>query len=456
MLCGLLSTAWGDEILFAVAYSRFGIHYPEWEILDWAKGKAMHLTPGGMRQHYLLGRELRQRYIDDLGLLSDRYGNRDQLLVTSVASKAAVTSAYAQLAGLYLPGTGDLLQNSVQRDNAVPPNQYDYTAWKEELESAALNYTYQAIPITENGGVPDTLLNAEEACPGVVARLQNAFASKMDKHDALKPEFKILTDAFKLQPDEVRDVDKANRLRDALICSLAEGQPVVPEEDAYRKITETLNVEVVRDYDFFSEVVHSDNSVSKIAATPLLRTIQDYFETAKKNRLQNNTSKNPLRLALYVGSGKLAIAALRQLKVLSDNERTDASFASLMLLELYKNSSLNMQDNTDFYVRVTFNKHVQNLVIPYPDFLTKLNEGKYSDGDFKSLCASWNPKEDSSSFNWVIFGIVGGAIVGVVLIVFLIICIRMRCHGSEDSPEKEEEVLKALKGQLGVKDTSSA
>ena len=128
----------GDELLFVFEYSVPGASYPKQELFDWAFNKSMQLSSAGIRQHYILGRELRKRYVDDTNLLDDNY-NPTQLYVRAAVIDRAISSAYSQLSGLYVAGTGHVIKSDVVRDKTVPPNPADYFNWIADLGTGALN-----------------------------------------------------------------------------------------------------------------------------------------------------------------------------------------------------------------------------------------------------------------------------------------------------------------------------
>ena len=85
-----------------IGISRTGARYPlkEYTGQDWIK------VPGGvnevgLRQQYLLGRELRKRYAQDTSLLDTDY-MPFQFYYTSADDRRSLMSAYAQLAGIYM------------------------------------------------------------------------------------------------------------------------------------------------------------------------------------------------------------------------------------------------------------------------------------------------------------------------------------------------------------------
>jgi len=63
------------------------------------------LTPSGMRQRYLLGTRNRQRYVEQLGLLSQDY-DQSEIYVESTDVLRTLQSAESELLGLYPAGEG--------------------------------------------------------------------------------------------------------------------------------------------------------------------------------------------------------------------------------------------------------------------------------------------------------------------------------------------------------------
>ena len=186
-----------DDLIFVIEYSTPGFSYPKSEIIKWNKGNHSTLADSGLRQQYLLGREIRKLYMEDAKLLSDRYNQRNQISIRTLATPAAISSTYAQLMGLYTIGTGDLITEA-EKSVAIPPVKFDYSPWIEELASSALNSSYQTVPISEYSGIKDYLLNAAEDCEGVkqmISEVTDRSGNLINKHKEL---INRLTKAFDL------------------------------------------------------------------------------------------------------------------------------------------------------------------------------------------------------------------------------------------------------------------
>jgi len=437
-----------DDLLFFIELAKPGYHYPHEDTIDWAKGKNDHLTNAGMRQQYLLGRELRKKLIEQTQFLHDRYIDRQQIMIRTIEAPQAVSSAYAQLMGLYIPGSGDLL-NTPEKEFAYPPNKFDYTPWTSELESAALNYTYQAVPIIEHGGAPDIFLNVENSCEGVKSMIHRALTEDISQQRVYKNLYTKLESAFGLPADSVLNVSYATGLRYALLVSIAQGKPQVENDDAKTRdlYVETQDIETTHEYYYTLDVGYGDRNVSKMIASPILRQILNHFEDAKNDNL-NKTMNNKLKYIMYLSSSRLIQAVLQQL--LWNYDKKILPTSSLIMFELYKNSSSDNGTDIDYYIKLTYNTE-EKEPISYPDFVALINANTYKTETFHEYCASYS-YGDESKFDWMLLLYIGGGIIALGGIGVLIFFLKSKCKGGESTEEEEEAVLKTLKGQLGVKE----
>jgi hypothetical protein len=145
-----------------------GLQYP-FEFLGYSAdepvGLENQLTPLGQRQHYLIGSELRTRYVDEAKLLRSTYLiSQNYLQVPQWSTN--IQSMQAQMMGLYPASTLNEL-NEWQQINAVPPIEgYDFTKWQSELGSSALPYGLNTFPINQVGRSADyELALCERNCP---------------------------------------------------------------------------------------------------------------------------------------------------------------------------------------------------------------------------------------------------------------------------------------------------
>lgn len=103
------------------------------------------LTHAGMRQHFILGALLRQKYVPELLSSSPKEG--EVFFISDLDDRCRV-SGYSQLAGLYPAGSGQSLREELE-DTAIPPNANQTNAISEildKMEEAAEEINLQTLP----------------------------------------------------------------------------------------------------------------------------------------------------------------------------------------------------------------------------------------------------------------------------------------------------------------------
>lgn len=131
------------------------------------------ITPVGQRQQFLIGSELRKRYVDEAHLLSADY-IISQLFLQAPFMAKNILSLQAQMMGLY-PATKANDLTEWQQSNAVPPIAgADFSEWQKELGASALPYGLQTFPIQQSGFDKDFMLSLSE-------RNCKSFASQMEQ-----------------------------------------------------------------------------------------------------------------------------------------------------------------------------------------------------------------------------------------------------------------------------------
>ncbi|CDW73945.1 histidine acid phosphatase family protein [Stylonychia lemnae] len=130
--------------------------------------QASQLTPVGMRQLYLRGREMRRRYIEDPSQFLDKLPNSEQIYAFSMNKDYCYVSAMSYLSGLYPSGLQQKLWDN-QTQIAVPPIEvFDRDQLINELDGYPLLQDIQTIPIHSNAGNDFSMLfNPQDSkqCP---------------------------------------------------------------------------------------------------------------------------------------------------------------------------------------------------------------------------------------------------------------------------------------------------
>lgn len=141
------------KILFVNEVCRHGARAPDLEGFDYSgfpNGEGM-LTSSGIRQHYLLGLQLNQRYVkksdrDSSKLLSHQY-DVDEIYIRSTQVLRTIQSAETQMLGLYGLGTANKL-NRDMKDNAHPHIKIsDDSKIIKKLGDNAIEDGYRPVPV---------------------------------------------------------------------------------------------------------------------------------------------------------------------------------------------------------------------------------------------------------------------------------------------------------------------
>eukprot|EP01022_Parablepharisma_sp_SALTPOND_P018957 TRINITY_DN3170_c0_g1_i1.p1 TRINITY_DN3170_c0_g1~~TRINITY_DN3170_c0_g1_i1.p1 ORF type:complete len:485 (+),score=29.43 TRINITY_DN3170_c0_g1_i1:118-1455(+) len=403
-----------DTLLYVVEYSRHGARYPSLAIFPWNKLR-MALTPGGMRQEYLLGLGLRKRYILNKVFL-DYYYNPEQITVQATRTDRTIASAYAQLAGLYPHGTGQVLTDPYKQKLAVPPNPFNYTGWSEELGNAAVNYTHPLIPVRTMGSAKDHLLDPQEACPSIEVVVAEHLIEHEEERQKFDQDHRNLYNEIAKTLNKTKDdlsLRYGLKLRNALICGLFEGVLKMNETYGLELINRSAVMYEYAKYENYLLVSYGDYQVSKLMATPFLTGIVKSFERVIEG------VEEKLKYEMYVASDTLFHAIMLQLGY--NGYTMETPFTSIMLFELYRNST---GSDEPYYVRIMYNNKV-NATYPLTEFTKLVKSVTYPEQTFWEYCENFDANvKDTSMTAWIILG--GVAIVLVIIAVAVVRTIKYR------------------------------
>eukprot|EP00826_Nyctotherus_ovalis_P048431 TRINITY_DN5707_c0_g1_i4.p1 TRINITY_DN5707_c0_g1~~TRINITY_DN5707_c0_g1_i4.p1 ORF type:complete len:294 (+),score=24.39 TRINITY_DN5707_c0_g1_i4:99-980(+) len=198
----IVTSVCAGSLKFVIHISNIGAHFPYYLNSSWGNPTGA-LTHIGMRQLYLLGRELRKQYIEDLRLLPEQFASRSfSLRAVADPSLAATHSAQAFTAGLFPAGTGYCLTRR-EIERAVPPGN-TYEEGEGLRDEALVNY-YTSVPVVVHGGGADYVLAAQDNCVHLSSlmeehkrknsTLMERIAAKEQEYS--KTAFKELSEQFK-------------------------------------------------------------------------------------------------------------------------------------------------------------------------------------------------------------------------------------------------------------------
>lgn len=158
----------GVNVKYVYQVSAQGSHTPK-ALLNLAKNKdeeakyADYVTPLGIRQQYMIGNELRYRYVEETTDFLDELYNITQVYIQTSWNDTSILSAQAMLLGLYPPGKNNYVIKEEQKMNAVPPiDGFDFKPWIDEMGLEALPHQTTIFPIQMNGWSYDYMLALDD------------------------------------------------------------------------------------------------------------------------------------------------------------------------------------------------------------------------------------------------------------------------------------------------------
>eukprot|EP00826_Nyctotherus_ovalis_P020122 TRINITY_DN16293_c0_g1_i6.p1 TRINITY_DN16293_c0_g1~~TRINITY_DN16293_c0_g1_i6.p1 ORF type:complete len:390 (-),score=86.74 TRINITY_DN16293_c0_g1_i6:35-1204(-) len=379
-------------------------------------------------RHYILGRTLRKRYIEDHKFLSEHY-TPGQILVYATDAARTIESAQAQLVGLYGEGMGRFIEPQMI-ENAVPPNEHNYTKWQKKLGRSAVKYGYAEIPVY---GVRDNIMVPSQLCRGIsemvrtYARENGERKKEKSKEFEAKGVYKEVAAAFGVEEEKV-NLSNVLTLRDIVISSLWEGHPVKREEVSLRLKEITDPVDLFLSYEYFFKVQYEDRVVHKIIASGFLNKVKELI--AEKVEAVRRNAESPLKFALFSGHDTMLNAIIMGLKI--NQGDILVPFASAVVLELYQ------REDKSFIVTVIFDRMV-DFTYPLKDFYKLVSDNTYDPATAYRYCKSFkrNPKKEEKSTPITVY-LIGAFCIASVLataIIAIVYCVKRKRERTESMLE---------------------
>jgi len=349
-----LSLQKDEELVYVVHLASAGAKFPEKQISDDWKFNPGELTPVGMRQLYLLGRELRKKYVEDRKFLYEKY-NPLQLKFRSVYSdsKTASASAYAFAAGLYVAGTGYTL-SQFQIDNAVPPTRFvDYEPYKKALGNQALVHYYTSVPINTFTEIPNYPFEAIRLCPNIQKHLdkwldgdgeaRNKILEKTLVYEKeLYPSIRKLLNLHK----NITSIEEALEYRDYIISARHYAKKLNGELNDREKMLLDELYETAK-----YEKLLGSKKIAQIGSQGFINEFLDILKNvnATTKKLGNATAENTKNIMTsYMLNDINLLALLKLMDYKNPKGPVTVPFASSLLIEIYKSEE-------NYILNATFN-----------------------------------------------------------------------------------------------------
>ncbi|MDQ7826915.1 MAG: histidine phosphatase family protein [Candidatus Eremiobacteraeota bacterium] len=303
----------GDRLIFTVVLIRHGDRTPVNDIpadpCPWKLGLG-ELTPLGIHQEYLLGKELRARYVDELKLLPPRY-EPNMIHALSTDLNRTIMSAQSFLCGLYPPGTGPLLDDG----------------------SPALPGAYQPVPVRTLPSDQNTLLLGYEKNKEKVKQMMESLVYPTDEWKKMTAtcahKFPRWSALFGAPVTSLEDLIKPG---DNLYIRLLKGVSIP------RELTQSDAREIVRLYQWAMAEAFRPGEICRLVTGEFFRTLTAHMEKAAEGT-------QGARLVLYSAHDTTIMPVMSALGTPLDSQ---APYASHICFELYRRPD-------GHYVKVRFN-----------------------------------------------------------------------------------------------------
>ena len=390
----LLKEESNEKLLFVLEHFRHGARgayklfdYKNWKDLlkeNW-KGPG-ELTSLGMRQHYLLGKSVRNKYKNFI----DYEFNPNEIYIISTNVNRTLMSAYSNVLGMYYNNNTDI----INEESFIPNQNYSSIINDRQFEKESFYYNYP-IHIFDDKDLRYQLYRTE-TCPG----FQEYFIKKIRESEGLK---KLYKDAFEYTNSKfgkylekfidqkiIHDLDytkyfsSIEKICDTFIADYFDGRIIEElsktginfEEFNEHCLTNISLITVY--YNYYGNPV--EKSV-EFGVSPMFREIFEYMEKRIKLDKENNPDKIiPSSPKFVVVSGHdVSLAAFDLFfknRFHIDYQRAD--YANNQIFELWKKDE-------KYYFKYLINLETAGE-FDYYDFKNKVSQFLYTDEEIKKIC----------------------------------------------------------------------
>lgn len=156
----------------------------------------MELSNVGMRQHYLIGTQVRKTYIDKHQLISPLF-NSSEILFYSTDRTRTLESGMSQISGLFPPSACQQTLTEWQQKNALPPVPVeDIQELLKELGEKALPDCFNLFPIYSEKNEHSYDIQCQDSDCRAYQDVSSQLCSSKEQRELQQPFIDFLTPAF--------------------------------------------------------------------------------------------------------------------------------------------------------------------------------------------------------------------------------------------------------------------
>ena len=414
-----------EELCFVLEYSRHGTRTPSADIFDNKTGKYVdlfnftwdgrgELSPIGMRQHYILGVRNRLKYSNFLDFSKF---NHEEILIASNLLNRTIESAYSQLLGMYPPGTGPHIDESL-KSLSNPPNELSQEVIDEvdKLQNNALKERSNIFPVYFYDS--NYLFLNEKYCNNYNKILNEGYekAKVFEYVNEFKQKYQEKINQFLNSNDIEYNFQFVFKFTDNFLVNIGNGLNMQKFYDIVKVSEEQFKNECIKFkkmvlYDLYD----TDPNMINYYSSRFFKILLSYMENRKNN--YDIISYSIPKMVIYIGQdATMNIIEFFMHKIFKIDYKMP-EFGSNIYFELYKNKS-------NFIVKYYINDIIF-LNIGYDTFKEQIEKNLKSDDDINEYCG--NKKENNNDDKKIyIILIIIILILVVIIIVFIIKYIQLK------------------------------
>lgn len=420
------------ETIQITNFFRHGARAPNMNYfkLDWVESVGLgNLTGVGMRQHYVLGKQIKELYPE---LLDYKTFNNFNIFAKSSQSYRTIQSAISHLNGIFQPGNSidegfglDVTSNNTEN---LMPN-YSPITYKFE-QSKALPFGYGVFPVVTENSDMDFNFKVDHSCPRL-SMLRDDANNKQDKlyEGVAKMTYDAL-DKVGLKPSKFSGDDNKGwnlvdlqQAHEGLFTDLYQTGQMYPGTDA--EFYDKLHIA----YGIFTLLYYPDETVLRLFTNGISHLIVEGMESrikgTKKHKLVVLSGHDGNLMPFMMKFGLTSLECAKEMYEKGSSSQAceiHPHFASSFIFELNKRKS-----DGDHFVRILYNgkpfkfcgANEDDFYCKYAMFKEKLADTMYLE-DFANICG--NPYYEVSgkraSYFIVLVCVCCLALVGLILALY--------------------------------------
>ena len=336
------------QIIFVHEISRHGARSPQVPIPnnncdDWPMGPMM-LTPIEKRQHYILGRYYRDRYVNQMKLLDPEY-NPNQIFVRSTGINRTILSAFSQMMGFY--GFSNKTLTDDELPYAIPPLQLTIDPnIISRLGNQPMAYYQNRIPIHVFNHSNDSYY--QDSCPYADAMLNYQFSISQDVKNILSSKQssinKMLT-IYGYDPDKISFDLMITIIFSVPLCQFDQRDCKLPND-----VSIDINYLVITLWPYRQAI---NATLTQMRTTSLFKEMIQTYDYAIKSSISSLANRNALKGYFAFAHDDTLMTIGKSLKI-PNILNNGIPLASSLIFEIHAQND-SPKNESDFTVDSYFN-----------------------------------------------------------------------------------------------------